>query len=152
MRDCQLPGLKGGSSYAFCPSYSNTFERCYISEKVDFILLRKHFSIVEEERAAEFNHVSIPWLIPTDGKVAGGYVVPRPWRFWDDKLEPYEFDFNHPGQEDYNLVEMLKSNPSADKASEAWLDLGRYAREVLAAQDTRRFALGFALCGSLMRV
>ncbi|KAJ4309439.1 hypothetical protein N0V84_011508 [Fusarium piperis] len=46
----------------------------------------------------------------------------------------------------------LKSNRSADKASEAWLDLGRYAREVIAAQDTRRFVLGFTLCGSLMRV
>lgn len=46
----------------------------------------------------------------------------------------------------------LKSNPSADKASESWLDLGRYAREVLAAQDTRRFVLGFTICGSLMRV
>ncbi|KAK0612607.1 hypothetical protein B0T17DRAFT_649038 [Bombardia bombarda] len=46
----------------------------------------------------------------------------------------------------------LKSNPSADKASEAWLDLGRYAREVLAAQYTRRFVLGFTICGSLMRI
>ncbi|CRK29157.1 hypothetical protein HYQ45_015072 [Verticillium longisporum] len=46
----------------------------------------------------------------------------------------------------------LKSNPSADKASEAWLDLGRYAREVLATQDTRRFVLGFTICGSFMRV
>lgn len=46
----------------------------------------------------------------------------------------------------------LKSNPSADNASKAWLDLGTYAREVLAAQDTRRFVLGFTLCGSLMRV
>ncbi|KAL2886390.1 hypothetical protein HOO65_060220 [Ceratocystis lukuohia] len=46
----------------------------------------------------------------------------------------------------------LKSNRSADKASESWLDLGRYAREVLAAQDTRRFVLGFTICGSLMRV
>ncbi|KAF2254157.1 hypothetical protein BU26DRAFT_474426 [Trematosphaeria pertusa] len=46
----------------------------------------------------------------------------------------------------------LKSNPSADRASKAWLDLGRYAREVLAAQDTRRFVLGFTLCGPLMRL
>ncbi|KAK1465245.1 hypothetical protein CTAM01_17061 [Colletotrichum tamarilloi] len=46
----------------------------------------------------------------------------------------------------------LKSNPSADTASKAWIDLGRYAREVLAAQDTRRFVMGFTLCGSLMRV
>lgn len=46
----------------------------------------------------------------------------------------------------------LKSNPSADAASKAWLDLGRYAREVLAAQDTRRFVLGFTICGSFMRI
>ncbi|KAK4095936.1 hypothetical protein N658DRAFT_519472 [Parathielavia hyrcaniae] len=46
----------------------------------------------------------------------------------------------------------LKSNPSADRHSEARLDLGRYAREVLAAQDNRRFVLGFTLCGSLMRI
>ncbi|TWU75060.1 hypothetical protein ED733_006610 [Metarhizium rileyi] len=46
----------------------------------------------------------------------------------------------------------LKCNPLADKASGTWLDLGRYAREVLAAQDTRRFVLGFTLCGSLMRL
>ncbi|KJZ70776.1 hypothetical protein HIM_09826 [Hirsutella minnesotensis 3608] len=46
----------------------------------------------------------------------------------------------------------LKSNPKADIASIAWLDLARYAREVLAAQDTRRFVLGFTLCGSLMRI
>ncbi|KAJ5318315.1 hypothetical protein N7476_004735 [Penicillium atrosanguineum] len=46
----------------------------------------------------------------------------------------------------------LKSNPATDTASKAWLDLGRYAREVLAAQDTRRFVLGFTLCGSFMRI
>ncbi|KAH7234023.1 uncharacterized protein BKA55DRAFT_544480 [Fusarium redolens] len=46
----------------------------------------------------------------------------------------------------------LKSNPSADKASMAWLDLGRHAREVLVAQNTRRFVLSFTICGSLMRV
>jgi hypothetical protein len=46
----------------------------------------------------------------------------------------------------------LKSNASADKASQAWLDLGRYAREVLAAQDSRRFVLGFTLCGPCMRL
>lgn len=46
----------------------------------------------------------------------------------------------------------LKSNPSADTASEAWLDLGRCAREIFAAQDTRRFVIGFTICGSLMRI
>ncbi|CAG9987750.1 unnamed protein product [Clonostachys byssicola] len=46
----------------------------------------------------------------------------------------------------------LRSNPSADTALEAWLDLGRSVREVLTAQDNRRFVLGFTLCGSLMRI
>ncbi|WVN88935.1 uncharacterized protein L203_106461 [Cryptococcus depauperatus CBS 7841] len=46
----------------------------------------------------------------------------------------------------------LKNNPSADTNSKAWLDLGRYVRETLSAQDTRRFVLGFTLCGSLMRI
>lgn len=46
----------------------------------------------------------------------------------------------------------LKSNPSADIKSEAWLDLSRYSREVFGAQSNRRFVLGFTLCGSLMRI
>ena len=46
----------------------------------------------------------------------------------------------------------LKGNPEADRHSKTWLDLGRYIREVLTAQDTRRFALGFTLCGSVMRL
>ena len=46
----------------------------------------------------------------------------------------------------------LKSNPSADTPSEAGLDLGKYAREVLATQDTRRFILGFTLYGSFIRI
>ncbi|KAK5660714.1 hypothetical protein OQA88_12079 [Cercophora sp. LCS_1] len=46
----------------------------------------------------------------------------------------------------------LKSNPAADSLGKAWLDIGTYAREVLAAQDTRRFVLGFTICGSFMRI
>ncbi|RMD42106.1 hypothetical protein DV735_g2981, partial [Chaetothyriales sp. CBS 134920] len=46
----------------------------------------------------------------------------------------------------------LKSNPSADIPSIARIDIATYAREVLSAQDTRRFVLGFTLCGSLMRI
>ncbi|KAH7635593.1 hypothetical protein B0T09DRAFT_298280 [Sordaria sp. MPI-SDFR-AT-0083] len=60
-----------------------------------------------------------------------------PWR-WSHVLVPGE----------------LKSNPSADIASKAWLDLGRYAREVFVqdTQDSRRFVLGFTICGSFMRI
>ncbi|XXH05277.1 hypothetical protein Hte_011702 [Hypoxylon texense] len=45
----------------------------------------------------------------------------------------------------------LKSSPKAD-TSKTWLDIGRYVREVLATQDTRRFVIAFTLCGSLMRI
>jgi Fungal protein kinase len=46
----------------------------------------------------------------------------------------------------------LKSNPNADRHTSTWLDLARYARHVLTAQDNRRFVLGFTLCGSTMRL
>lgn len=46
----------------------------------------------------------------------------------------------------------LKSNPDLDRYSKTWRDLARYVREVLTAQDTRRFVLGFTLCGSTMRL
>ncbi|KAI9769851.1 MAG: hypothetical protein M1840_003845 [Geoglossum simile] len=46
----------------------------------------------------------------------------------------------------------LKSNPNADRRNDTWLDLARYARHVLTAQDTRRFVLGFTLCGPIMRL
>ncbi|KAJ5471831.1 hypothetical protein N7539_008774 [Penicillium diatomitis] len=47
---------------------------------------------------------------------------------------------------------VLKSYPAADTTSKAWLDLASYAREVLAAQDSRHFSLGFTICGSFMRI
>ncbi|KAH8435190.1 protein kinase family protein [Aspergillus melleus] len=68
------------------------------------------------------------------------------------------FVASQPGEEStYNWSHILipgelKSNTAADKASMSWIDLATYAREVLAAQDTRRFVLGFTLCGSFMRV
>jgi hypothetical protein len=46
----------------------------------------------------------------------------------------------------------LKSNPREDNHSNTWLDLVRYAREIFSAQDTRRFVLGFTLCGPIMRL
>lgn len=46
----------------------------------------------------------------------------------------------------------LKCNRDLDAVSKTWRDLGRYAREVFIAQDTRRFVLSFTLCGSIMRL
>lgn len=45
----------------------------------------------------------------------------------------------------------LKKN-SGEDGLKSWLDLGRYVREVFKTQDTRRFVLGFTLCGSTMRI
>ncbi|KAE8397967.1 hypothetical protein BDV37DRAFT_276489 [Aspergillus pseudonomiae] len=50
------------------------------------------------------------------------------------------------------VIGELKRNPKMDTASSAWRDLGRYAREVFAAQDTRRYVLGFTLCGPILRL
>ena len=46
----------------------------------------------------------------------------------------------------------LKSNPQEDNRRSTWLDLIKYVREVFNGQDTRRFVLGFTICGSLMRL
>ncbi|OTB04510.1 hypothetical protein M426DRAFT_58388 [Hypoxylon sp. CI-4A] len=46
----------------------------------------------------------------------------------------------------------LKRNPDEDQKDGAWFDIGRYVREVFAAQHTRRFVLAFTLCGPLLRV
>ncbi|OCL08995.1 hypothetical protein AOQ84DRAFT_363643 [Glonium stellatum] len=46
----------------------------------------------------------------------------------------------------------LKSNPREENYSSTWLNLLRYAREVSSGQDTRRFVMGFTLCGSTMRL
>ncbi|KAE8155744.1 hypothetical protein BDV40DRAFT_294090 [Aspergillus tamarii] len=50
------------------------------------------------------------------------------------------------------VIGELKRNPKMDTASSTWRDLGRYAREVFAAQDTRRYVLGFTLCGTILRL
>ncbi|KAG6096894.1 hypothetical protein E4U30_001166 [Claviceps sp. LM220 group G6] len=46
----------------------------------------------------------------------------------------------------------LRRDPMDDKAQETWLTLAKIAQDMLTAQGTRRFVLGFTLCGSLMRV
>ncbi|GAP91775.1 putative serine threonine-protein kinase [Rosellinia necatrix] len=46
----------------------------------------------------------------------------------------------------------LKSNPMADAEKSTWHDMGKYIREVFITQDTRRFVLGFTLCGSRFRL
>lgn len=45
----------------------------------------------------------------------------------------------------------LKKN-TGDDGLKSWLDLARYVREVFYTQDTRRFVLGFTLCGPIMRI
>lgn len=46
----------------------------------------------------------------------------------------------------------LKSNPREKNHNSTSYDILRYTREVFGAQDTRRFVLGFTLCGSKMRL
>ncbi|KAF4211370.1 hypothetical protein CNMCM5878_002704 [Aspergillus fumigatiaffinis] len=65
----------------------------------------------------------------------------------DSEATNQRYDWSH-----ILVLGELKSNPKEDSVSKTWRDLGRYAREVLTAQDTRRFALGFTLCGPNMRL
>ncbi|OAT02103.1 uncharacterized protein BDCG_17388 [Blastomyces dermatitidis ER-3] len=46
----------------------------------------------------------------------------------------------------------LKNDISYDVPSKAWLDLGRYIREVMTAHDSCSSVLGFTLCRSKMRL
>ncbi|KAG6131201.1 hypothetical protein E4U12_003842 [Claviceps purpurea] len=47
---------------------------------------------------------------------------------------------------------VLNCDPAADSTGEAWHDLAMCAGKVLLAQATRRFVIGFTICGALMRV
>ncbi len=82
------------------------FERYDVASEVGLSLLHKHFTIEEGEMVVEFGHVSTPWPVPPNGKVAGGHVVPRSWRFMSGKLVPYEFGFNHPAQSEYKEYDL----------------------------------------------
>lgn len=46
----------------------------------------------------------------------------------------------------------LKNDLKYDSPSRAWLDLGRYAREVLAAQNSHCYVLGFTLCRPFLQL
>ncbi|KAG6132523.1 hypothetical protein E4U38_003303 [Claviceps purpurea] len=46
----------------------------------------------------------------------------------------------------------LRRNPMADEAQETRLALARNVQDMLTAQSTRRFALGFTFCGPFMRI
>lgn len=45
----------------------------------------------------------------------------------------------------------LKATKQDDRIGSGWNDRGKYVREVFGAQESRRFVLGFSLCGSTMR-
>lgn len=47
---------------------------------------------------------------------------------------------------------VLKCNPLTDGVAEAWHDLAVRAGKMLLAQATRRFVVGFTICGTLMSV
>ncbi|KAI0865140.1 hypothetical protein F4860DRAFT_510303 [Xylaria cubensis] len=73
---------------------------------------------------------------PAKRKLDVGFVIGEDASNWSQVLVPGE----------------LKSNPDADKEKSTWHDIGRYAREVLIGQDTRRFVISFTLSGPFMRV
>ncbi|EQK99098.1 serine/threonine-protein kinase Sgk2 [Ophiocordyceps sinensis CO18] len=99
------------------------------------------------------HHTSLPeapeaprWLLAQPGETTmAGSKAPR-------KLDAGFVNDNERHWSHVLVVGEMKSNPDEDTLSHTWMQLARYAREVFAAQDARRFVLGFTLCGSLMRV
>ncbi|KUL91151.1 hypothetical protein ZTR_00757 [Talaromyces verruculosus] len=65
----------------------------------------------------------------------------------DSKAEDY---FKYPWSR-VLILGQLRNNADSDGNPRAWLDFGRYAKEVISAHDGRRFVHGFTLFGNLMR-
>lgn len=65
----------------------------------------------------------------------------------DSKAEDY---FKYPWSQ-ILILGQLRNNSDSDGDPKAWLDFGRYAKEVLSAHDGRRFVHGFTLFGNMMR-
>lgn len=65
----------------------------------------------------------------------------------DSRAEDY---FKYPWSQ-ILILGQLRNNSDSDGNKRAWLDFGRYAKEVISAHDGRRFVLGFTLFGSMMR-
>ncbi|KAK3369484.1 hypothetical protein B0T24DRAFT_708101 [Lasiosphaeria ovina] len=74
------------------------------------------------------------------------------WAGWPSHPEESQPNTPIDGSTARRKLDIGFSNPKADSDSRTGLDLGRYAREVLTAQDTRRFVLVFTICGHLMQV
>lgn len=94
------------------------------------------------------DHRPLParWLIAEPNKSLKGSTAPR-------KLD---VGFaTHPAPTHWSQILIpgeLKSNIDKDRIGGAWLDIGKYVREVFYSQETRRFVLAFTLYGPLMRV
>ncbi|KAL2889855.1 hypothetical protein HOO65_020397 [Ceratocystis lukuohia] len=59
---------------------------------------------------------------------------------------------HHYHASDFLLVGTLRCDPDADSSLATWQELSNSAREVFCHHYSRRFALGFTLCGFIMRI
>jgi len=79
------------------------YERHQVGDRLGLVLLHRHFSIEDHEHVVEYGHVSTPWPLLPESPFAGGQTVPRSWRFIDQTPVPYEFGFNHPQEQLYDV-------------------------------------------------
>ncbi|OJJ75837.1 hypothetical protein ASPBRDRAFT_51544 [Aspergillus brasiliensis CBS 101740] len=110
----------------------------------------------------------LEWLTAAVGKIrslaaenfstnCSRYILRRPHQLISGSTAPRKLDTGFVGSNQVHWSNMLvlgklEQNSEMDTALRTWLDLGRCAREVFTSQDSRRFVLGFTLCGSIMRL
>ncbi|KAF2834372.1 hypothetical protein M501DRAFT_902888, partial [Patellaria atrata CBS 101060] len=104
-------------------------------------------------------------FVPESSRTRARVLVARPNKGQQGSTAIRKVDIafvqgNDPKHVDHSWLKVhvpgeLKSNIQEDiptRRSAAWVDLARYVREIFIAQQSRRFVLGFTLCGSIMRL
>lgn len=120
-------------------------ERCEEAAVLQF--LRQHIDrFLRSANACGFRPAKRRRCLATPNKPIPGSISKRKldiglaYDSSDELGEGAQHDWSH-----ILVLGELKSNPREDKHSSMWLDLVRYAREVLSTKTTRRYALGFTL-------
>ncbi|GKZ29644.1 hypothetical protein AbraIFM66950_005925 [Aspergillus brasiliensis] len=171
---------KLGSIYTDVPGFDEAYFGAVEGLKevaaVIFDKLREHGGLLYDDQIGWHGWPENPekqrileWLTAIVGKIrslaaednfltnCSPYILGRPHHLIPGSTAPRKLDTGFVGSKQVHWSNMLvlgklKQNSEMDTALRTWLDLGRYAQEVFASQDARRFVLGFTLCGSIMRL
>ncbi|KAF2261487.1 hypothetical protein CC78DRAFT_607690 [Lojkania enalia] len=69
-----------------------------VNKQFGIVLLHKHFPIQPTKRLVDYRNISSPWDVSHDTQAVttkyNGFIVPRSFRFLEEKLVPFEFEFS----------------------------------------------------------